>query len=104
MKAMLQEKEINSLNHCNFVHNFIVMLEAIKMPDANRHGSTKASKGGKTMHFIHIIDYPLSSRDFGVGNTISTHFPVQRSCFPRRNVKDDSNSSAVFTEQGSSTS
>ena len=27
-------KDTNSLSHCNFVHNFVPMLEAMKIPDA----------------------------------------------------------------------
>ena len=35
MKTILQEKEtINSLQHCNLVHKFIPMLQAMKTPAA----------------------------------------------------------------------
>ena len=59
MKAMLQGKEINSLNHCNFAQKFILMFEAMKMPEASRHGSTKARKEGKTVHFTSLMNCHL---------------------------------------------
>ena len=34
MKAILQGKGVNSLNHYNLLHKFILMLKAMKIPDA----------------------------------------------------------------------
>ena len=71
---------MNSLSHCKFVHKFIPMLEAMKIPDAKvavdkewensrkyRHGSGHKSKNeseviaeartkGHTVHFASLMD------------------------------------------------
>ena len=117
-------KGMSSLNHNNLVHKYILIPQAMKIPEANaavekrmeklgkmsarqltkvrnkREVIDEARKEGKTVHFC-VIDGHLSSEEFLVGTIISK---IQRpSCTPRW-VKDDSGSNAVFTEQGSSAS
>ena len=115
-KIHIAAKGMNSLTHCNLVHKFIPLPQAMKIPDAKaavekeweklekipawqltkvsnkNEVIAEARNEGNTVHFASLIDL--------------CHLKIYQGRVALRGdiVKDDSGSYAVFTEQGSSAS
>ena len=125
MKTILQEKGDNSLQHCNLVHKFIPMPQAMKIPAAKAAVDKEWEKlekisawnltkveskkkvidevraSGATVHFASLMDMcHLKNAELETKHQKYKGRVVLRGDI----VKDNSGSYAVFTEQGSSAS
>ena len=121
----IAEKGMNSLSHHNDVHKFIPMPQAMKIPDAmvavekeweklekitawqltkvtnENEVMAEARNEGKTLHFASLMDLCHLQNA-----ALEPQFQKYKGGVVLRGdiVKDDSESYAVFTEQGSSAS
>ena len=121
----IARKGTNSLNHYNLVHKFIPMLQAMRIPDAKaivdkereklekipawqltevrnkKEVIAEAWKEVKIVHFASLMDiFHLKTLELDPKSQKYQGRVVLRG----DTVKDDSDSHAVFTEQGSSAS
>ena len=102
-------KGMNSLSRYNLVHKFVPMPQALRIPDTKAAAEkewekeviAEARNDGRTVHFASIMNLCRLKN-----SELEPQFQKYKGRIVLRSdsVKDDSGSSAVFTDQGSSAS